>query len=475
MDQGVEDIWPEVIQEANAISPYYLLLGRVPGREGEVKVKVKFFDNCFAEYDNKSLARTINSEFTTGDRDIVKKLRFGIKEFAFRAEKKLNCCVEQKSKSSNTIDTSFLSLALFIDNSCCPIYAYDRPVALVNDFPAMPQIEYELEYYKQLNSCVDLNAEIVVYFGRKTKVTERNRKDTLRFNYHLLDLNTKYAIDFQDQFQGGRVDFILSDGNNDTLEVFHWTIKGDNPSAGSVYNYIDEKNYADTFWFIKQIATHENGAHPNTLADPLRHFNPHNTSIESLRDDWNQSSRCPNLSDNKDGGWGLTQFTNPVPTSKALWNWKQNIDDAYTLIWYDTTIPNTSEPGKSYYVRNKLNNDLKVVNKWNDDPNNENDKVEMVDTTYAGIRWRYSITPRFGGYSSIESYFDQSEANDQERSFIDACLMVAYNGYGGNLINGRHVNFLYATRPAQGEKPGWRLLDNQNNYVSRICTEFIPQ
>ena len=37
MDQGVEDIWQEVIQAADAISPYYLLLGRVPGREGEVK------------------------------------------------------------------------------------------------------------------------------------------------------------------------------------------------------------------------------------------------------------------------------------------------------------------------------------------------------------------------------------------------------------------------------------------------------
>jgi len=44
MDQGVEDIWPEVIQEANAISPYYLLLGRVPGREGEVKVELKMPD-----------------------------------------------------------------------------------------------------------------------------------------------------------------------------------------------------------------------------------------------------------------------------------------------------------------------------------------------------------------------------------------------------------------------------------------------
>lgn len=37
MDQGVEDIWPEVIQAADAISSYYLLLGRVPGREREVK------------------------------------------------------------------------------------------------------------------------------------------------------------------------------------------------------------------------------------------------------------------------------------------------------------------------------------------------------------------------------------------------------------------------------------------------------
>lgn len=339
----------------------------------------------------------------------------------------------------------------------------------------MPQIDYILEYNNSLNSCVDLNAEILVYFGRETDVIESNRRDTLRFNYYLLDLNTKYSIDFQDQFQGGRVDFILTDGNNDTLDVFHWTIKGKNPSAGRVYTYIDDKNYSDTFWFLKQIATHENGAHPKSLGDPLHQFNPINANSEALREDWDQSSRCPNLSDNNDGGWGLTQFTNPIPSSNALWNWKVNLDDAYTLIWYDTTIPNTSEPGKSYFVRNKLNNDLNVVNKWNDDSNNANDQVEIIDTTYAGIRWRYSITPRFEGYSSIESYFEQSEANDQERSFIDACLMLAYNGYGGNLINGRWANFLYATRPAQGDKPEWKLLDNQNNYVSRLCTEFIPQ
>jgi len=207
----------------------------------------------------------------------------------------------------------------------------------------------------------------------------------------------------------------------------------------------------------------------------LRHFNPHNTSIESLRDDWNQSSRCPNLSDNKDGGWGLTQFTNPVPTSKALWNWKQNIDDAYWLLRHDVSNPPDSI-GKSYYVKNKIKQDLDVVNDWNDNPANANNQVKLLDTTYAGIRWRYSIIPSFEKYSDIKDYFTQTEANEAERSFIDASIILAYNGYGGNeLEDGRYVNFLYATRPEEGEKPKWKILDNQNDYVERICTSDLPK
>jgi hypothetical protein len=57
MDQGVEDIWPEVIQAADAISPYYLLLGRVPGREREVKVELKMPGSLFDCYESSYIAR----------------------------------------------------------------------------------------------------------------------------------------------------------------------------------------------------------------------------------------------------------------------------------------------------------------------------------------------------------------------------------------------------------------------------------
>lgn len=99
-----------------------------------------------------------------------------------------------------------------------------------------------------------------------------------------------------------------------------------------VYDYIDDQNYSDDFWFLKQMATHENGAHPQTLNAKLWQFNEYNASRENLHEDWDASSRCPNLSSNRDGGWGLTQLTVPKPRKEALWNWKNNIDDAYELL-----------------------------------------------------------------------------------------------------------------------------------------------
>src|SRR6056297_1252590 len=57
MDHGGEEIWQEVIARADSISPYYLLLGRVPGREGEVKVEVKMPASVFDCYESSYITR----------------------------------------------------------------------------------------------------------------------------------------------------------------------------------------------------------------------------------------------------------------------------------------------------------------------------------------------------------------------------------------------------------------------------------
>ena len=104
MDQGVEDIWPEVIQAADAISPYYLLLGRVPGREGEVKVEVKMpktnqFDCLqteFANYEN-NLERYIQVKINYEPINLVENIISSFNKAAKRIREIIVCCQNLKS------------------------------------------------------------------------------------------------------------------------------------------------------------------------------------------------------------------------------------------------------------------------------------------------------------------------------------------------------------------------------------------
>ncbi len=98
MDQGVEDVWQEVIQEADAISPYYLLLGRVPGREGEVKVGVKLpggsFFSCF-DAQKKNYFESVNSHIGIDNMsDLVAILISTMEKLTYEIEELEACCVE---------------------------------------------------------------------------------------------------------------------------------------------------------------------------------------------------------------------------------------------------------------------------------------------------------------------------------------------------------------------------------------------
>lgn len=165
------------------------------------------------------------------------------------------------------------------------------------------------------------------------------------------------------------------------------------------------------------------------------------------------------------------QLTNPEPPAQALWDWKYHIRFAYEKVLL----------AKLSSINNYLKTDLAIVDEWNEGLNREFDQVEKLDTTYGGIRWKIARSVLFGSnYASLNSYFDGPLA-DGERSFLDACAMLAYNGFGGteqnasNGIPGGYKNFVFLKRDKEDLKPYWTIRDNSQNYVRKVSTRIVPQ
>ena len=171
-------------------------------------------------------------------------------------------------------------------------------------------------------------------------------------------------------------------------------------------------------------------------------FNAYYQNSENLPSNWDAHSRCPYLTN--DCGWGLAQLTNPVPHSQVLWDWKANVQGAYHLLMED----------KRGLVLTSRNDGLvasaTAINDWNNRPINQNDQVEPYELDYGGITWRTGPSNLFNNNPLIDGVFDAKLAQD-ERSLLDACLIMAYNGYGGT-----EYNFIYINRDGNN-KPFWFL------------------
>lgn len=79
-------------------------------------------------------------------------------------------------------------------------------------------------------------------------------------------------------------------------------IKGMNPAASDVTNYLATKPNSDGFERIIQQET------------KLQHFNASRVPIKSF-----------------DKGYGMCQLTNPTPSFEQVWNWQHNVDAALIL------------------------------------------------------------------------------------------------------------------------------------------------
>jgi len=472
---GIPQEFQRYIEKAEDTTKYYFVIGREGNTE---KLLSKFWialnlpntDSlaCITEDKliglNHEILASLNNNLGNGNLTFLNEINGmnKLKEFIIRVQ---NCCdlegFNGNASSRSLIDTSLLSIDLCIDNSC----QNDPPnsIAIISPAPYMPQISFKLNYTGD-TICTTIKAELRITFKRNTAVTARNRRDSIQIIIDNVEMGYNYLFNTGNQFQGGRAQIILWDQLNSKIKSFKFTIKGQNPTAMDVYDYIDERNYSDDFWFLKQIATHENGAHPQTLGSKLWQFNEFNATKEDLQLDWDEYSRCPILSLNRDGGWGLTQLTLPIPKKITLWSWKSNIDTAYHLL---TAV-------KAYEIRNTLtNNWLPSIVAWNTlHPSDE--VTGHTDYEHGGMIWIHALNEIYNGVTDIENHFPDTLTNG-ERSFLDGMIIKYYNGIGGG--NDDH-HFYYLVRPTN-QKPYWAIdptadYGGINYYVRDISETFIP-
>lgn len=459
---GFEEEWSKALQAIESTSTYFIAFGREATAAGgvDVRFRVKLSPprtgelSCLTDQTIQGTEQEILMILSQAGKPYQQKAVEAMRAFNSMIQRAKDCCLG--SRSSSTIDTSLLKIQACLGD-CNANFATQNSVTLIVD-NAMPLISFRLYYPPQFSfMCSKLFVQLGIHYIRETNVPHRNRNDYEVFEVYDMGLNDFVTVDFGGAIRGGRAEIIVKETplSPDVLKSFKFTIKGKNPKIGDVMEYLEDE-YSEV-WFFKKMALKESATDAMDASLEMEHFMPYKASNENLHEDWNADSRCPKASYNGDGGFGLMQVTHPKPSSQALWDWKQNISEAYDIL-----IVKIDEQ-----VKPKLLPELAIVEMWNSDPSNP--KIDKIVIDYGGVIWKMGGSPVFGDESSaINNYFNES-LTGEERSFLDACLMLAYNGYGGT----GNKNFLKLVTPQQG-KPYWATKDNSNNYVKKISERAVP-
>lgn len=479
-------------------TPYYLLIGRLSNSFG-------LFNQYTVDFNlpNDSIFSCINQEDLNNlQAELLANLNDPNMDYSFYAEKesrvmdllneflirKIKCC-DGRSRVNEDVDTSLLKILLCIDN-CGQQYSPEHSIGLIAN-NSMPEIGFKI-YYPDNNICAELDARMKIFYKRGCNSYTRN--DSIVFTGYNYKLNDFVFVDFGTRsvfgkefpvIEGGLAEILITNIFGDTLKIFRFSIKGVNPKIGEVMKYLDTVQFSinntlyNNIWFLKRLTLHESASGKNSSAsDTMLQFNYYYRNKERLNlaydndNFWEESSRCPNFSANRDCGMGMTQLTaldDPLPyrpPAQALWDWKCNIYGAFRLLMI-----------KKNYVKSYAESDIDVVNTWNNE--NPNDLVEKFSIEYAGVTWVMSNSIAFDFSSNkIDNYYDVV-ADEDEYSFLDACAMIAYNGYQGTNFKiaspwTPYKNFVFAQTVSPNDKPTWVVDDNINNYVLEIMHTNTP-
>lgn len=477
----------DVKNEVAAQSPYYLLIGRQSDPSGiytrfwvDVKLPETGSFECLDEnkFDGliSELEMTLNSDienpytFAQREKDAIGRM----KSFVQRLE--ICCYANRAGRQFSDIDSSLLNINVCIDNSC----EYEENgteeegiVAIIGSLPSMPEIGFSLEYFGD-TLCSGLNAKLKVYY-------ERGRQDSIVVEIEEIEIGYYYQFDFGDialisgglvrpLIQGGRAELIITDQFEEFLKSFKFSIKGQNPTALDVYSLCDVSP-DNEIWFLKQLLTHESGSFPQGLNSKLKQFNHFDASQEDLWTSWDAYSRCPNASDNGDGGWGLGQQTNsPIPERQVLWDWRANVHDAYRRLEYD----------KKVIYRTYITQRLTRISDWEENNPLMPPVSGHTDFNHGGVTWTHSMSPLFSGEPNSWHDHFSTPLEPGNRSFLDAAYMKLYNSQGGDHFYHLDDSGIIFGAPS----PVWDIdidahygNNNQhvNYYVRDVVETVIPQ
>ena len=479
---GYDDVWQNAIALAGDQKDYYIVFGRETTPEGmtdvNFRVKIKLPNtgqlSCIDESTITSteleMVMILNQE---GKSYHVKEIE-AMQAFNEMIQRTKNCC--DGSREDFFFDPLLMQIQVFIQD-CNNKYSPENSIAVIVD-NKMPEISFRLYYPPESASkiCSKFKVYFTIQFKKTTNVKARDRDDLVTLSpfvtvpYYEVKLNDFVPIDFKEVMQGGRALIEVRKYDDDTLiKSFNFTIKGQNPKIGEVFKLMDQSPYKNA-WFLKKIAIKETGSSKTDASKEMKHFNSYDSKRENLKVAWSDYSRCPNFNkvgtneQDGDGGVGMMQLTNPKPSSNALWDWKQNIKDGYDEL----------KKKRSFLIKFGLLSDVEAANDWNNEQLNDYNKVDKISVEYGGITWEMGASSVFGNYNNtISAYFNVPLATG-ERSFLDACLLLAYNGYGGTKVDGEYKNFLKLNIPTDlTKKPYWTTKDNQNNYVKKISEQKV--
>lgn len=479
MTGGLDRVWNSVSSQVENNSDYFVLFGTEISNAsmGVNRIKIMLPNvnsmSCITDGRMEGVeneCQGILNQLNKSDSEKKIEVLELVGKFISRT---INCCGgsgTREQRYSSYIDTSILQIGVCFDN-CGLNYIEEDEIAIIEN-NEMPVIGFKIIYPEALIiSCSELFVRFSVKYVKDVNGVDRDRDDVFTKTFDEVLLNDYLQIDFDSiqvfdvqwpLIQGGRAKIeILENRLSPTpIKTFDFTIKAHNPNIATVMEHLQGAPY-DDFWFFKRLIMHESGTFAQNVSAEMKQFNSFNASSENLHETWEAFSRCPNASANNDGGFGLTQLTNPIPSSQALWDWKCNVYGAYDLLVNE----------KRTIVNAVFDDDFMRLDEWNNNPVNENDAIEKVSLDYAGVTWSMSESTAFGdGYERINSYFND-DLEEGERSYLDACLLVAYNGFGGMNNN----NFLHLSSGSDMiPKPQWMISDNQNNYVEEVVTQQVP-
>ena len=330
---------------------------------------------------------------------------------------------------------------------------------------------------------------------------------------------TYIDVNFDNKIRGGEaiVEYVPGPAsttwNAANLQSFKFHIRGVNPTYAQVRAYLVAQNYLDRFWFMIRKIRHEtqsfgafNGVAETNNAYEMRHFNRMGVG-ERYNTTKANTLGLPLFGAPR--GFGLGQVDNmgsattaQVPTAPAIgdtivvtiggaavtvdfarrkvasdqevWHWKRNIDAAVRVL--EMKI---NELDTTYLNNTNLNLQalFNQVNGWNvAHPTNRVTGPPSQDEPPQGDQadnWRhitYSfVETEIEGLEDYNAIFNGATSNSPNvKSFLDACLLKAYNGYGNNTVTQR--NYMYSQQTGNN-KPVISLLRtiaSGFNYVMNV-------